>query len=183
MNRNTERPQRGQETGRTREEPYDRGWSYGDQGYLRGGEYDWDDLDGDRDDAGPDDRGLNRRPGPRGRDERQADVSQQTFEYGWGGDGYRPGQQDERRSQTSGYRRPDTRIADDICDRLTRHGWIDATDIEVRVENGEVTLEGTVDSRRAKRLAEDVADSVSGVQDVHNRLRIAQGATTQELPM
>ena len=178
MNMNRDRNPDG---GRGGEMPYDRGWSYGDQGYLRGGEYDWDDLDGDRGDTRPDDRGLAQRRGPQGRDERQADVSQQTFEYGWGGDGYRPGQQPERRE--SGYRRPDNRITDDVCDRLTRHGWIDATDIEVRVENGEVTLEGTVDSRRAKRLAGDVADSVSGVQDVHNRLRIAHGATTQELPM
>jgi osmotically-inducible protein OsmY len=33
-------------------------------------------------------------------------------------------------------------------------------------------LPGTVDDRRAKRLAEDLAESVSGVKDVHNRLRV-----------
>jgi osmotically-inducible protein OsmY len=30
-----------------------------------------------------------------------------------------------------------------------------------------------VDDRRSKRLAEDIADSVSGVTDVHNELRIS----------
>lgn len=71
-----------------------------------------------------------------------------------------------------GVRRSDDRIRDEICDRLEAHGAIDATDIDVKVENGEVTLEGTVADRRAKRLAEAVADSVRGVEDIHNRLRL-----------
>jgi osmotically-inducible protein OsmY len=65
-----------------------------------------------------------------------------------------------------------------VSERLERHGHIDASDIEVTVENGEVTLQGTVDSRRSKRLAEDVAESVYGVKDVHNQLRIQE--TTSE---
>ena len=34
-------------------------------------------------------------------------------------------------------------------------------------------MSGTVDSRRSKRLAEDIAESCAGVVDVHNRLTIA----------
>ena len=71
-----------------------------------------------------------------------------------------------------GYKRPDSRIEEDINDRLTQHGWIDATDIEVNVQNGEVTLRGHVDTRDAKRMAEDLADSVFGVKEVHNQIRI-----------
>jgi hypothetical protein len=71
-----------------------------------------------------------------------------------------------------GYQRSDERIKEDVSDRLTQHGQIDATDIEVRVENCEVTLIGTVDSREAKRMAEDVSDAVLGVRDVHNKLRV-----------
>lgn len=71
-----------------------------------------------------------------------------------------------------GYRRADERIHEEICDRLTAHGAIDATGIEVHVDTGEVTLEGTVADRRMKRLAEAVVDSVRGVVDVHNRLRL-----------
>jgi osmotically-inducible protein OsmY len=37
-----------------------------------------------------------------------------------------------------------------------------------------VTLSGTVETRYEKRLAEDIADAVSGVQDIHNRLRVVQ---------
>jgi hypothetical protein len=72
------------------------------------------------------------------------------------------------------YRRSDERIEEDVNERLTQHGQIDASDVSVSVRNGEVTLQGTVDSRQAKRMAEDVAESVSGVQDVHNHLRLRQ---------
>lgn len=71
-----------------------------------------------------------------------------------------------------GYRRSDDRIREDICDRLTEDHDIDASDIEVRVEGGEVTLEGTVDERRLKWLAEEIASRCSGVLDVHNHLRV-----------
>ena len=71
-----------------------------------------------------------------------------------------------------GYRRSDERIREDINDRLSDRGDLDATDIEVMVVNAEVTLSGTVNSRRDKRLAEDIAEDVSGVQNVENRLRV-----------
>ncbi len=73
-----------------------------------------------------------------------------------------------------GYKRADPRIHEDICDRLEAHGAVDASDIEVKVENGEVTLTGTVPDRRMKRLAEDVAECVRGVADVHNQLRLGR---------
>ncbi len=72
----------------------------------------------------------------------------------------------------SGYTRPDDRIQDDINDRLTWDGRIDATDINVEVNDGIATLTGSVDSRRDKRIAEDLADDVPGVWDVNNQLRV-----------
>ena len=74
-----------------------------------------------------------------------------------------------------GYQRSNDRIREDVCDRLTQHGQVDASDIDVQVQEGEVTLNGTVDTRQAKRLAEDTAFSVSGVRDVHNQLRVSNG--------
>jgi hypothetical protein len=74
-----------------------------------------------------------------------------------------------------GYQRSDERIKDDVCERMCRHGQLDASDIEVLVANGEVTLHGSVTDRYAKRLAEDVAESVWGVREVHNQLRTLQG--------
>ena len=73
-----------------------------------------------------------------------------------------------------GYRRKDERISEDICEALTRHPRIDASEIDVRVENCEVTLTGTVDSREAKRMAEDVAEECSGVDNVINQLRVSR---------
>jgi osmotically-inducible protein OsmY len=71
-----------------------------------------------------------------------------------------------------GYQRSDERIREEVNDRLTAHGLIDATDVECRVQSGEVTLTGFVDSRAAKRAAEDIAEDVAGVREVHNQLRI-----------
>ena len=72
------------------------------------------------------------------------------------------------------YSRSDERIKDDINDRLSDDPFVDATDIDVTVSNGEVTLTGTVDHRSTKRRAEDLAESVSGVKNVENRLRVSQ---------
>lgn len=72
-----------------------------------------------------------------------------------------------------GYRRSDERIQEDICERLTEHPSIDASDIEVTVGDGDVTLTGRVESRAVKHLTEVMVETVSGVKEVHNQLRIA----------
>jgi len=72
------------------------------------------------------------------------------------------------------YQHPDARIAEDINDRLMLSDEIDPSEVEVRVENGEVSLLGTVETRWEKRLAERLADSVAGVKDVDNRLKIGR---------
>jgi len=70
-----------------------------------------------------------------------------------------------------GYQRSDDRIREDICERLMTSPY-DASDVEVTVLQGEVTLTGTVRMRADKWGIEDVADSVLGVQDVHNQIRL-----------
>jgi BON domain/SPW repeat len=74
-----------------------------------------------------------------------------------------------------GWRRPDEQILADVCGRMADHARLDAGDIEVLVANGEVMLQGSVASRFARRLAEDIADSVTGVCDVTNQLRVREG--------
>lgn len=81
-----------------------------------------------------------------------------------------------------GYRRSDERIHEDVCERLTAHGGVDASQITLDVEQGEVTLEGTVADRRTKRIAEAVTDSVRGVEDVHNRLRLERHVEAERRP-
>ncbi|QLY27300.1 BON domain-containing protein [Bdellovibrio sp. KM01] len=75
------------------------------------------------------------------------------------------------------YTRSDDRIKEDVCDMLTRHSEIDANDIEVEVKNGEVTLSGTVNERRMKHMAEDLAERVSSVKDVTNNIRVQKEST------
>jgi hypothetical protein len=74
--------------------------------------------------------------------------------------------------------RSDLRVREDVCDALTYRGDLDATDIEVLVKDGEVTLEGTVTDRRSKRVAEEVCEGIVGVTDVHNRLTIRKDDPT-----
>ena len=74
-----------------------------------------------------------------------------------------------------GYQRSDERIREDVCDRLADDPHIDASDIEITVRNGEVTLAGFVRDRHDKRHAEDVTEHVSGVREVNNSLRVNRG--------
>ena len=71
-----------------------------------------------------------------------------------------------------GYERSQDRIKEDISDRLTDDDSIDASDIEINVNNGEVTLSGTVSDKQTKRRVEDMIESMSGVKSVQNNLRV-----------
>ncbi|WP_437960489.1 BON domain-containing protein [Sorangium sp. So ce119] len=78
-----------------------------------------------------------------------------------------------------GYRRSDSRILEDICEMLSDRDDIDPSEVTVRVQNCEVTLEGSVNERHHKRIIEQIAESVRGVDDVHNQIRVQRpGATT-----
>jgi hypothetical protein len=70
------------------------------------------------------------------------------------------------------YTRADERIREDICDRLTDDGDVDARYINVAVDHGVVMLEGSVTDRAMKYDAEECSWSVSGVKDVDNRIRV-----------
>lgn len=72
------------------------------------------------------------------------------------------------------YSRSDDRMKEDINDRLSDDPWVDASDIDVVVSSAEVTLTGNVNERSEKRRAEDIAESVSGVKHVENRLRVGK---------
>ncbi|WP_309092932.1 BON domain-containing protein [Phenylobacterium sp.] len=74
-----------------------------------------------------------------------------------------------------GYKRSDERISDDAHQRLTDDPWLDASNINVSVSGGEVTLSGTVENREAKHRAERCVEEISGVTHVQNNLRIEAG--------
>jgi hypothetical protein len=77
------------------------------------------------------------------------------------------------------YRRADDRIRDEIIECIVRDTDIDASDVEVQVAAGEVTLVGTVEDRAAKRGLEDVVERVFGVVDIHNNVKVRKSAWRQ----
>ncbi|MBJ7574770.1 BON domain-containing protein [Luteimonas sp. MC1828] len=72
-----------------------------------------------------------------------------------------------------GYTRTDERIREDVCEGLCDSDDINAADINVDVSGGAVRLSGTVPNRAMKHLAEDIAESCSGVRDIENSIRVA----------
>lgn len=94
--------------------------------------------------------------------------------------------EDERRAAQHrgrgprGYSRSDERIREDVSDRLADDAYVDASDIDITVSGGEVTLTGTVDHRMVKRRAEDIAESVPGVRHVQNNLRVGGQENRQQ---
>ncbi len=79
------------------------------------------------------------------------------------------------------YRRSDERIQEDVCERLKQNAQIDARDIDVEVHEGEVTLNGTVENRKVKRMVEANVDMIPGVIDVHNRLNLSKPESKEQM--
>ena len=144
------------------------GYRYGQQGYGGPGQYGESYL------------------GQSGR-ERSSGYGTGTFREGWGHEGSTGAGRSWRTSRElrggphagrgpKGWKRSDERIREEVNEALARDSELDATSIEVRVENAEVTLIGVVEDRGDKRLAEDIAEEVFGVEDVHNQLKVRHGA-------
>jgi osmotically-inducible protein OsmY len=95
----------------------------------------------------------------------------------YGQTSHRGGEREPRggggRGRTSrGYTRPDDRIRDDICGHMTGDSHLDASEIEVKVEDGEVLLSGSIADQSERRRAEELTAGISGVKNVRNGLRI-----------
>jgi osmotically-inducible protein OsmY len=79
-----------------------------------------------------------------------------------------------------GYQRSDERIREDVSERMTEDEQLDASEITVQVNKGEVILSGTVSDREQKRHAETLAERVSGVKDVTNNIKVQQQSTRSD---
>jgi hypothetical protein len=60
----------------------------------------------------------------------------------------------------------------EVYSRLTQHGQVDASEIEIVIDDGEVLLDGTVDSEETKRLAQEAVETITGVRSVQNLLQV-----------
>ena len=66
----------------------------------------------------------------------------------------------------------DEQIKQDVTNQLTWDSRVDASDVTVAVEDGEVTISGTVPSYSAFSAARDITSSVRGVTEVTNLLTV-----------
>lgn len=80
-----------------------------------------------------------------------------------------------------GYKRTDDRVMEEVCEMLMRDSYVNASNIEVNVKDGEVTLSGTVPERKMKFRAEDRIQNCFGVREIHNRLRVVKDGQTTEM--
>lgn len=71
-----------------------------------------------------------------------------------------------------GWTRTDERIYEDIGEILTHNPYIDASQIEVEVKEGLVTLRGSVEDRPMKLRAEEAIEHITGVRDIRNELSV-----------
>jgi osmotically-inducible protein OsmY len=70
------------------------------------------------------------------------------------------------------YRRSDDRILDELNERISEDAMVGASEIDCTVRNGEVTLSGTCRDRETRTRAEEIAESVYGVREVTNTIRM-----------
>ncbi len=98
--------------------------------------------------------------------------------YNQGGYGAQGGERRPTGRGPKNYTRSDTRIYEEICDAIANDGAVDASDVEVKVEKGEVTLVGTVRDRNTSRRIEDIIDRITGVKDMHNQIKVQRQEVT-----
>jgi osmotically-inducible protein OsmY len=67
--------------------------------------------------------------------------------------------------------RSDERLRETICERLTDDPRIDASEIEIDVQQQKVTLRGSVGDRRTKYAVEELVEG-TGARDIENQLRV-----------
>ena len=131
--------------------------SYGDEGYRTGESGGW-----------RGDGGLGR--GYRG--DYESTQRSQPYRYGSQYGDYGNRGQGFRGRGPKNYTRSDDRIREDLNEQLMDADDVDASDVSIEVNDGVVTLSGSVEQRWIKHRIEDMADGCSGVKDVRNEIRV-----------
>jgi hypothetical protein len=71
-----------------------------------------------------------------------------------------------------GYTPRDERLYEIICERLTEHPAVDARQVSIAVDQGVVTVSGSVPTRTMKHLLEDAIAGVYGVVEIRNEVKV-----------
>jgi osmotically-inducible protein OsmY len=75
----------------------------------------------------------------------------------------------------------DELVRENVVDVLKRQPGVDIGDIDLHVEQGVVTLTGTVDNPQVWHETEKAIEGVPGVQRVDNQLRLSEGRLNEAL--
>jgi hypothetical protein len=81
-----------------------------------------------------------------------------------------------------GYKRSDARIHEEVCEAIAQQGFIDASDVEIHVDDGVVKLTGTVAHRQDKRVLEQMIERVHGIDEIHNEIRMRRDPRDERRP-
>lgn len=113
----------------------------------------------------------------RGMSSGRSGLERSTGSY-WGAESGSSAQSNKGRfsgTTPKNFKRSDERIYEEICEKLSDEGHFDISEVEIKVEGGEVTLEGSIESRSDKHRIEILAESVMGVKEITNQLKIVKG--------
>ena len=66
----------------------------------------------------------------------------------------------------------DEKLQEKICEILLHSFEVDASEIEVKVEDRVVTLSGNISSKGMRNVAIDLVESIPGIEDVFSNLKI-----------
>ena len=80
-----------------------------------------------------------------------------------------------------GWVRSDAAILDELVERIVRAG-IDASELEVEVEAGEVSIEGDLETREERRRVIDLAERILGVRAIDAVIRVREAGEVEEAP-
>ena len=173
--REMRRPGGGTYSGGTGGYDYERGYGDGGREDTRS-RYESRDHDGDFEDRAREAGEFFRRTGRKISNWFSEAARDNVYDRGYGEDRQRYEEfRGARGRGPKGYQRADERINEEIHQLLTDDPWLDATEINVAVSGGDVTLSGIVHSREAKHRAERIVEDLHGVKHVQNNLRIDAG--------
>ncbi len=97
-------------------------------------------------------------------------------EPGMGGTSGIPGQDQQKQQQTSTARVDDSVLERELHDQFSRNP--DMANVQVQVEKGVVTLEGSVPTKDDRKKAKQIAESVPGVRKVREKLEVKPGGAS-----
>ncbi len=78
--------------------------------------------------------------------------------------------------RNDGADRSDEEVRQDILDLYARDDYLRNRNLQVKVKDCVVTLEGTVHSRQSWQLASDLAADVRGVSEIKNHIQVQGNA-------